>query len=80
MGHKMDVLVWLILQFLQQKFKEMLSTEEGKAWATSVPEEAAKNPIADLATGGYSFPEAYLDQELASLKRHNQILDYCNKN
>lgn len=68
------------LQFLQQKFKEMLSTEEGKAWATSTPEDAKQNPVADLATGGYSFPEAYLDQELASLNRHNQILDYCNKN
>ena len=68
------------LQFLNKKFQEMLATEEGKAWATSVPEEATQNPVADLANGGYSFPESYLDQELADLVRYNQILDYCHKN
>ncbi len=68
------------LQFLNQKFKEMLATDEGKAWATSVPDQAKQNPVAEQATGGYSFPESYLDQELADLTRYNQILDYCNKN
>ncbi len=68
------------LQFLNKKFKEMLATEEGKAWATATPEEAKQNPVANVATGGYSFPESYLDQELADLVRYNQILDYCNKN
>ncbi len=59
--------------FFKQKIAEMLATDEGKAWATSVPETATQSPIADVFTGVYSYPEAYIEEQLKTIPRINRI-------
>ena len=64
------------MQFFKQKVDEMLSTEEGKAWATSVPDEATQSPLADIAVGAYSYPEAYIEEQLNTIPRINRITSF----
>ena len=61
------------MQFFKQKIAEMLSTEEGKAWATSVPADATESPIDDVVVGAYSYPESYIKEKLATIPRINRI-------
>ena len=55
----------------------MLSTEEGRAWATQIPAEELTSPMADLAATAYSYPESYIQNELDTVARHNIIMDFC---
>ncbi len=66
------------MQFFKQKMEEMLATEEGKAWATSLPEGATESPIADIAVGAYSYPKAYIEEKINTIPRVNRITGFCN--
>ncbi len=65
------------LQFFCEKIEEMLATEEGKAWATNIPEEETQSPLSQYTQGAYSFNPEYIDEKLSSVNRHNMILDFC---
>ena len=64
--------------FFKEKMEEMLATEEGKAWATSLPEDAESSPISDIVVGAYSFPESYIEEKIQTIPRINRIMDFCN--
>ena len=67
------------LQFFNQKVKEMLSTEEGKAWATNIPAEELTDPLADVAVAdAYSFKPDYIHNAIATIPRKNIIMEFCN--
>lgn len=67
------------MQFFKKKMDQMLATDEGKAWATSLPENASSSPIADIAVGAYSFPENYIKEKIQTIPRINRIMDFCEK-
>ena len=64
------------MQFFKQKVEEMLATKEGKTWANSVPSEATQSPLADIAVGAYSYPEAYIEEQLNTIPRINRISSF----
>ena len=64
--------------FFKEKMEEMLATEEGTAWATSIPEGATTSPIADIVVGAYSFPESYIEEKIQTIPRVNRIMEFCN--
>ena len=67
------------LQFFNQKVQEMLSTEEGKAWATNIPEAEQTDPLSGVyVADAYSFNPAYIKNCIANLPRKNIIMDFCN--
>ncbi len=64
--------------FFKEKMEEMLATEEGKAWATDLPEGAESSPLDSVTRGAYSFPETYIEQKIATISRKNRIMDFLN--
>ncbi len=62
--------------FFKEKIAEMLATEEGKAWATSVPTEATQSPLQDIAVGAYSYLESYIEEKLNTISRINRITSF----
>ncbi|MBR4867929.1 MAG: dockerin type I repeat-containing protein [Clostridia bacterium] len=66
------------LQFFTQKVNEMLSTKEGKAWATNIPAEELESPLSGVASDStYSFSRSYISGKIASIPRKNIIMDFC---
>ncbi len=62
--------------FFKEKMQEMLATPEGKAWAENIPQGADESPLADYATGAFSYAESYIRDQVANMPRKNYILQF----
>ena len=60
------------MKFFNQKIQEMLSTDEGRAWAENF--ESAERDFESIVKGAYSYSKEYIQEQLASIPRYNRIL------